>query len=195
MSAAECPREHEVLEAIGARRWPFRASAELRDHVAGCEICRDVATVAAAFDDDVHAAWSDVRVPSSAHVWWRAQVRARQEAIAAASRPITVARSLAASCVAALLVAFATVWGSRMWQALPRWDAAQAWNLPGDAAAAPQWISSGLAALPFAVSRAATVFTELGERTGVDPALALAFAALLLAAPAAMYFALVYERV
>jgi hypothetical protein len=93
----ECEREQEVVDAVTARRWPGRADAALRHHVDRCGICADVAAVALALRDDHEAGWSDARVPSAAHVWWRAQVRARQEAAATAARPITVAQGLAAA--------------------------------------------------------------------------------------------------
>ena len=46
MTIIECPRESDVLDAIDAKRWPHRVNQELVDHVAGCEICSDVLTVA-----------------------------------------------------------------------------------------------------------------------------------------------------
>lgn len=101
----DCPREEELVEAIASRRWRDRADADLAAHTRTCAICRDVAAVAGALHDEGDAAWREARVPSAAHVWWRAQVRARQEAAAAAARPIAVAQGVAAASAAGLAAA------------------------------------------------------------------------------------------
>jgi hypothetical protein len=108
MKVIECPRESDVLDAIDSNRWPLRVERELVDHVAGCEICSDVLTVAAAMREDHDATWREASIPSSGQAWWRAEMRARQQAIRDASRPITVAYGVAA--VAALVLAVAVSW-------------------------------------------------------------------------------------
>jgi hypothetical protein len=91
----ECPFEAEVLDALAAARWPARVNAELTSHVASCEICRDVITVAQAMSTDHDAAWREANVPSSGQMWWRAEMRTRQDAIRDASRPVAVAQGVA----------------------------------------------------------------------------------------------------
>jgi hypothetical protein len=108
MTGVECPREPEVLDAVASARWPHRMPPELADHVASCSICAEVAMVAAAIRDDHDAAWPDVAVPSSGQVWWRAEMRTRQEAIRQASRPIAIAQAVA--LVFALALAAAASW-------------------------------------------------------------------------------------
>jgi hypothetical protein len=105
MTIIECPRESDVLDAIDSKRWPHRVSRELADHVTTCEICSDVLAVATAMREDQKATWQEAGIPSSGQVWWRAEMRARQEAIRAASRPITVAYSVAAFAALVLVVA------------------------------------------------------------------------------------------
>jgi hypothetical protein len=105
MTIIECPRESDVLDAIDSRRWPHRVSRELADHVSACEICSDVLAVATALREDQKATWQEAGIPSSGQVWWRAEMRARQEAIRAASRPITVAYGVAAFAALVLVVA------------------------------------------------------------------------------------------
>ena len=102
MMRVECAREQDVLDAIAARRWPDRCDAELRDHVAACSICADVIDVVGPLTDSHDEIWQGIQVPSSGTVWWRAQLRAQQEAARKASRPITVVQGVAA--VAALVV-------------------------------------------------------------------------------------------
>ena len=108
MTLVECPREADVLDALASARWPNRVDRDLRDHVASCAICADVLTVAAAMQDDHDAAWKEASVPSSGQMWWRAELRARQEAIRDASRPVTIAQGVAV--VLALVVAGGAGW-------------------------------------------------------------------------------------
>jgi len=104
----ECPRESDVLDALASARWPNRVEHELAEHVASCAICRDVVAVASAIQDDHDHAWREANVPSSGQMWWRAEMRARQDAIREASRPITVAQGVAALC--ALTLAAVATW-------------------------------------------------------------------------------------
>jgi hypothetical protein len=85
-------------------QWPAGAESSLRAHVAECAVCQDLVVVVRAVTDDHHAAVQDAPVPSSAQVWWRAQLRARQEATRAASRPLTVVHGLAATVGIILVV-------------------------------------------------------------------------------------------
>jgi hypothetical protein len=98
----ECRREPDVLDALAAG-WPARADADLRAHVAACPLCADLVVTAQALREAFDEAWQDACVPSSAHTWWRAQLRARQEAARAAARPLGLAR------LAAELGALATI--------------------------------------------------------------------------------------
>jgi hypothetical protein len=113
MIRIDCGREQDVHDAITARRWPTRCDAELREHVASCSICADLVEVVGALTDSHDALWPHVQVPSSANVWWRAQLRAREEAARKASRPITVVQ--VAASVAALVVIAAAIYVIRPW--------------------------------------------------------------------------------
>jgi hypothetical protein len=96
MTAIECPRESDVVDALASARWPHRVGRELAEHVEACAICTDLVAVATAMRDDHDLAWHLSNVPSSGQVWWRAEMRARQEAIREASRPIAIAQGVAA---------------------------------------------------------------------------------------------------
>lgn len=90
----ECEHESETLSAVYTSRWPHAAGEELRAHVAGCRICSDVVAVAAAFEEETDRVRAAARVPDASIVWWRAQLRARQEANREVLRPITVAQAI-----------------------------------------------------------------------------------------------------
>lgn len=111
MKTIECIREDDVLDALTSERWPDRVDEGLRQHVTTCQICADLIEVARPILADGYATVPEPRIPSSAVMWWRAQMRARQEAARQAARPITVAQSIAAVsivvAVAALAIAFA----------------------------------------------------------------------------------------
>jgi hypothetical protein len=111
----ECPREQEALDAVASRRWPERADVDLRRHVRTCGICADLIEVAAALADDHDRASVEARVPPSAVVWWKAQLRARHEAARTAARPIAVAHGVAGAV--ALVVAAAVA--AAIWPRLP----------------------------------------------------------------------------
>ncbi len=78
------------------------------------------AIVAEAIAAEAALARQEATPPSSAIVWWRAQMRARQEAAQAAGRPITIVHGLAIACGAGLTLsligsAVAGVRGSSGW--------------------------------------------------------------------------------
>ena len=103
----QCPFEQELLDAVTARRWPDRADESLRSHVAGCALCADVAEIAAAFFEDRDCARAEAVVPAASAVWWRAQIRAREEAARLAVRPLLIVQVIATICAAFGAIALA----------------------------------------------------------------------------------------
>jgi hypothetical protein len=169
---AECNCEEEVLDAIAARRWPGRCNPDLLVHVTSCGICADLVQVATALLDDRELAWSDARIPPSGVVWWRAQLRAREDAARAAARPLAFIQGVAASVALWLVVTIV--------RAVPAADlsAWRAWSVA--------WIPT--------VSFSATDVAALLRVTGIAPISILCLlAAWLVLAPVAIYFAVVDE--
>ena len=160
MTPVECLFEEEVLAAAMQSRWPDRVDAELRAHVASCAICRDLAEVAGAITDAKDEMRAAAQVPDSGRVWWTAQLRARREAVQAASRPITAAHVIAFACAAGLAGAC--------------FGATSAWFQ-----SALRWIASSVSFAPSV--------TTLVVRHG---ALVAGVAVLLFLLPAAVYLAL-----
>ena len=101
-----CEREAEVWRAVEARHWPERCDEELRAHVAGCESCGDLAEVASVLVDEEEIAVRAAHVPSSGLVWWRAQMRVRQDAARTVRRTISALQA-AVVVVAMIGAAFA----------------------------------------------------------------------------------------
>jgi hypothetical protein len=112
VSFAECVREEDVIDAVASGRWPDGV-ADLRDHVRTCRICADLVTIIAPLLDARDSAWEETRVPSSAVVWWRAQMRARREAARHVNRPLTIAQGM--GVLTALAVLLAVGWFVAPW--------------------------------------------------------------------------------
>jgi hypothetical protein len=136
MTNIACAREQDVLDMLAAHRWPGRCEPELEEHIRACGICGDLAAAAAALLDEHECAWNEARVPASGVVWWRAQVRAREEAARAAARPIAFVQGVAASCAVwvalSLLRAFPPMAGLK-WR---EWATALAAKVPDFSAVA-----------------------------------------------------------
>ena len=103
----QCEREPEILRAIEARHWPDRCDDELRAHAASCAGCADLVDVATALTGDREDAMRAAHVPPSGAVWWRAQMRSRQDAARAARRIISIVQ--AAAVLIALVAVFLIV--------------------------------------------------------------------------------------
>jgi hypothetical protein len=102
-----CAREPEVAEAIRSGRWPLGCEPELRAHVEECRHCREMAMLTAAFQEARAQAVGAAEVPragmpNAGLLWWRAQLRRRNAAMARVNRPLAGAQGFA---LLALLVA------------------------------------------------------------------------------------------
>ena len=168
---AECLREQDVMDAVASGRWPGRIDPELQRHVDSCEICQDVATVFPAISAEREQTWDAVTVPAASVVWWRAQIRAREEAARRIQRPIAVTQGIAVAClVAAALALMPLAWPAMKYGA-------------GAVSGSIEWIAP----------RAAAVSNAFAIVTGTAlPILPFAAASLLLA-PILLYYALTEE--
>ena len=176
MMRVECAREQDVLDAIAARRWPDRCDAELRDHVAACSICADVVDVVGPLTDSHDEIWQGIQVPSSGTVWWRAQLRAQQEAARKASRPITVVQGVAA--VAALVVIVVAAYAIAPW-------------LPAFTFPLPEIPSLNVSLPTISLPAVPTSLSEIGMWAWVAIALFLSWAVI---APLVIYLATAEEK-
>lgn len=168
---SDCPFESDVLDALASHRWPAKAGGDLRAHVAACESCHSLAVTAAALMSEHETAYAEARLPSSASVWHRAQLRAREEAVRTATRPIGFVQGVAFALGVALALGVAA-WGLPLLGAmLPDVSALAAWFR----APAPSFDAPGAEALL--------------SNTIVQ----IALAGWVLLVPAALYFALARE--
>jgi hypothetical protein len=151
VTARECAREGEVLDAVLSGRWPH-VGEDLLMHADSCDICRDVAGVVSALRADCTAIRGDVVIPAAGQVWWRAAVRARMEATHAAGRPMTWFQAVAAAGGVGLLIALIGFAWPTMAGALA-WAGGTAVQLNGDDAATALMLAPLLQRmLPFIVA-------------------------------------------
>ena len=101
-----CPSIHLVDEALRAGGWPHGADADTLDHVAHCADCRELVTVTRALMAEWDATRREAVLPQADVVWWKAQVRARQEAARMAALPVQLAAGVALATAFGLLAAF-----------------------------------------------------------------------------------------
>lgn len=97
-----CTREDELLDALGRGY----VGAELESHVRGCESCSELRNVAGALLDEQTIAMTEAPVPSAGTMWFRLQLRHRQEAQTAARRSLYAGQAItiAIALILALLV-------------------------------------------------------------------------------------------
>lgn len=95
-----CQREDELLDALGRRY----IGADLQQHLAGCASCRELHAVAGALLDDRVETMAAAPVPSSGTMWWRMQIRRRNDAVTAARRSLLVGQALTLVVAIALLI-------------------------------------------------------------------------------------------
>lgn len=103
----ECARAADVLAAMTAGREPGLANEELRQHADACEACREMVMVVAALRGERDRLRRSTTVPSAGLVWWRAQLRQRQQAALKATAPVTAVH--AAAIIAAVVLAVVLV--------------------------------------------------------------------------------------
>jgi hypothetical protein len=158
----ECPREADVLEAVGVGRPHL-----VQEHLDACPSCAEVALVAGALKRDLEAGCREAHVPSAGAVWWRATIRARAEAARTVSQPITLAQGIAGASAVGLAIGFA----GAGWRWLQKFGSA------GD-------LILGLDARRDEIAAASALVLQHALP------LALGLAACLVIAPLALYFAL-----
>lgn len=122
MSGTECAQEPVVVEAVVSGRWPARADDALVAHARTCEVCSEVAALAALIHDDHERSRFEVQVPAAGQVWWRSAIRARLESTHTAMRPMTWMHAATAAITIGIVLAVLTaVWpmllpvGDRLW--------------------------------------------------------------------------------
>jgi hypothetical protein len=113
MKPSSCEKEPFVIEAAQCGQW----DDDLRRHAADCRICA-YAVLAASFLQQMRRMDQEgAALPNASQAWWKAQLKARREALEGATRPVSWAQSGALLCTA-LSLAAACIW---QWDSLHTW--------------------------------------------------------------------------
>lgn len=115
MRRTDCTSEPLVVEAVMAGPWPGHADPALVAHADTCEVCGEVALIAALIHDDHERSRYDAHVPAAGQVWWRSAIRARLESTESAMRPMTWLHAVTGAIAIGALLAMLTV----AWPLLP----------------------------------------------------------------------------
>jgi hypothetical protein len=105
MSALECPREQDVINAIVTGQWPDRCDESLRAHTAECSVCKELVDVTSMMRLDHEGLHEEMSLPSAGQVWWRAAIRARLEASQRVAQPLSWIFGISMACAAGLAIA------------------------------------------------------------------------------------------
>jgi hypothetical protein len=100
MSAHECHREDELLDALGRGY----VGAELAAHIESCASCSELQLVAGALLNDRADAVAEAPVPAAGTMWWRMQLRHRHEAQSTARRTLLIGQALTLAIAVGLMV-------------------------------------------------------------------------------------------
>jgi hypothetical protein len=102
VSAALCPRENELLDALGRSY----VGEELEAHITSCPSCSELRLVAGALLDERAASMMEATVPSAGTMWFRMLMRRRQEAQATARRSLLIGQAATLAVAITLVVSF-----------------------------------------------------------------------------------------
>ena len=95
MRLGTCSYENEVVRMLKNGHWPEGCEPELRSHVAGCAQCKELIFVTQALQEARSESVQQSPTGSASLLWWRAQMRKRNEAAERINRPITIAQTFA----------------------------------------------------------------------------------------------------
>jgi len=107
-----CPREDELLDALGAGF----IGEELESHITTCAACRELRLVAGALLDERMQAVTEAALPSSGTMLWRMQMRRRQEAQSTARRSLLIGQAV--TLAAAVVLVFTLLGGNLAGEAM-----------------------------------------------------------------------------
>lgn len=157
----ECVRSSDVAAAASAGELSSAADSDLRRHLAECEACRDLAIVISALRGERDRVRREAPAPSAGLVWWRAELRERQEAERRAAAPVTLVHAVAfVAVLAAAIVSFSAfahwAWAAPLTDFLPTLPTFPTWS------EAAQAVADVSPVLRWALALGATAWLILG---------------------------------
>ena len=90
-----CPREKEIAALVRSGYWPQASDPALLAHADSCARCTDFLLVSEAFQAARVSSIQNAPLAAPGLIWWRAQIRRRNEAVERISKPVTRAQIFA----------------------------------------------------------------------------------------------------
>jgi hypothetical protein len=85
-----CSREAELTATLRRGAWPAAAEPDLRSHVELCRHCQETVLVTQALQASRRQAMETVPLQAPGLLWWRAQLRRRNQTMERATRPVAL---------------------------------------------------------------------------------------------------------
>jgi len=104
MNKNYCGEEQRVFDAVHANA----LDSTLKEHVAHCVICTEIVLVAQYLDEQRRSQESEIVLPDAGLLWWKAQLRYRDAALARATRPIALVTKAGSAAIVLAGIWFAS---------------------------------------------------------------------------------------
>lgn len=101
MRLRSCSRREDVNLMLRQGHWPEGCEDELREHIAGCDGCRQWISLTRSFQRARAESVMEARVGGASLLWWKAELRRRDAVLKKMSRPTILASSFALAVGAA----------------------------------------------------------------------------------------------
>jgi hypothetical protein len=106
MTFVSCTCEKEIRELVERGQWPLAAPPELKSHAVACRTCADLVLVAGAFQRARATTIAAAKPATPGAIWWRAQLRSRQQAFERIQRPLIGAQVFALVAILLPIIGF-----------------------------------------------------------------------------------------
>ena len=106
MTFGPCIHEKELARLLALGHYPHACTPELRAHVGRCRSCAELVLVTHTFQAARSQAAASATLASPGLLWWRAQLRRRNEAVERVGKPILGANIFALSVMLIFAVSF-----------------------------------------------------------------------------------------
>ena len=106
MTFVSCTCEKDIRELVESGQWSLAAPPELKSHAAQCRTCADLVLVASAFQRARTTTLAAAKPSTAGAIWWRAQLRSRQQAFQRIQRPLIGAQVFALVAVLVPIIGF-----------------------------------------------------------------------------------------
>lgn len=165
-----CDHSPEVKTMLLQGHWPHACDPDLSRHIHACPRCKQQVLLASAFQSDRARAIQAAPIQHPGLVWWRAQLRRREQALRHVDRSTSTAHvfALAITIVAVVTLLFRQIQADTGW---------------------PSWLSEPYSALQ---SGTASILASAKDGVAADPnllMLASGVGVLLLLGAVVVYFA------